>query len=267
MSAIARGAGAAPGTNTPAGETRPLLELKDVHAHRRVPHPARRGPDGARRPGDHAAGPQRRRQDHHAAHHHGPVESLAGQCALRRRGRRRTRRARVTARHGAPRRRLRTREHGHLRRPVGEGEHPAGRARRRQRQPARHGAAGMDLRVLPRAAQVLAASGRQAFRRAEADAGGRARHHRTAPAAADRRTQQGPGAGHRAEHDRRLHRAQAGSHHHPAGRTELQFRAPGRRPRGRHGRRPRGARRRHGAAGRGRGAADAPARPFLGSHQ
>ena len=33
MSAIARGAGAAPGTNTPAGETRPLLELKDVHTH------------------------------------------------------------------------------------------------------------------------------------------------------------------------------------------------------------------------------------------
>ena len=32
MSAIAR-AGAAPGTNTPAGETRPLLELKDVHTH------------------------------------------------------------------------------------------------------------------------------------------------------------------------------------------------------------------------------------------
>ena len=33
MSAIARGAGAAPGTHTPAGETRPLLELKDVHTH------------------------------------------------------------------------------------------------------------------------------------------------------------------------------------------------------------------------------------------
>jgi ABC-type glutathione transport system ATPase component len=44
-----------------------------AHAHRRVPHPARRGPRGARRAGDHAAGPQRRRQDHHAAHDHGPV--------------------------------------------------------------------------------------------------------------------------------------------------------------------------------------------------
>ena len=48
-----------------------------AHAHRRVPHPARRRSRRARGRGHHAARPQRRRQDHDAAHHHGPVAGLA----------------------------------------------------------------------------------------------------------------------------------------------------------------------------------------------
>jgi branched-chain amino acid transport system ATP-binding protein len=63
----------------------PLLTLEGrAHPHRGVPHPARRGPGRAARPAHHAAGAQRRGQDHHAAHHHGPVAGLAGQHALQR---------------------------------------------------------------------------------------------------------------------------------------------------------------------------------------
>jgi ABC-type antimicrobial peptide transport system ATPase subunit len=99
-----------------------------AHAHRRVPHPARRGPAGARRPGDDAAGPQRRRQDDHAAHDHGPVGRSQGTVQFK--GRRSVARASCHARDRAAGHRLRAREHGHLHRPVGEGEHGAGRARR-----------------------------------------------------------------------------------------------------------------------------------------
>ena len=50
--------------------------------------------------------------------------------------------------------------------------------------------------LFPRAEAVLDAAGRQPLRRPEADAGDRPRHHRAAAAAADRRADQGAGAGH-----------------------------------------------------------------------
>ena len=59
----------------------PAHLARRAHAHRRVPHPARRRPVGAARPAHHAAGPQRRRQDHHAAHDHGPVACVAGHAS------------------------------------------------------------------------------------------------------------------------------------------------------------------------------------------
>ena len=76
-----------------------------------------------------AARPQRRRQDDDAAHHHGPV------ARLRRRDHASTASdidALGDARDRARRHRLRAREHGHLRRPDGEGEPGARRARRRR---------------------------------------------------------------------------------------------------------------------------------------
>ena len=101
-----------------------------AHAHRRVPHPAWRGPAGAGRPGDDAAGPQWRRQVDHAAHDHGPVGRLAGLGAFQGPPGGWPGRPAEHARDRPARHRLRAREHGHLHRPVGEGEHGAGRARR-----------------------------------------------------------------------------------------------------------------------------------------
>ena len=110
-----------------------LLARRRAHAHRRVPHPARRRLRGAGGRGDDAARPQRRRQDDDAAHDHGPV-------ARRRRARSRFDGA-TTIAGGAQRRRdiararhrLRAREHGHLRRPDGAREHAARGARARAR--------------------------------------------------------------------------------------------------------------------------------------
>jgi branched-chain amino acid transport system ATP-binding protein len=62
-----------------------LLTLEGrAHPHRGVPHPARRGPRRAARPAHHAAGAQRRGQDDHAAHHHGPVAGIQGAHPLQR---------------------------------------------------------------------------------------------------------------------------------------------------------------------------------------
>ena len=55
----------------------------------------------------------------------------------------------------------------------------------------------MDLRILPGAEAILAVARRHAVRRTEADAVDRPRHRRAAQAAADRRADQGPGAGDR----------------------------------------------------------------------
>ena len=73
-----------------------------AHAHRRVPHPARRGPRGARGRGHHAARPQRRRQDDDAAHDHGPVPGQPGRDPLPRPGHPRPRDARHRADWASP---------------------------------------------------------------------------------------------------------------------------------------------------------------------
>ena len=118
--------GAAPGTNTPAGETRPLLELKDVHTHIGAYH-ILHGVDLTV-----PAGQVTMLLGRNGAGKTTTLRTIMGlwkasQGNVRFDGEAAGgRRARVTARHGAPRRRLRAREHGHLRRPVGEGEHPAG---------------------------------------------------------------------------------------------------------------------------------------------
>ena len=129
---LAGGAAGLPGHRAGGGDmsVRVLAAARRAHAHRRVPHPAWRGPRGAGRPGDDAARPQRRRQDDHAAHDHGPVGHA--------------RRARCTSRAGrsaVPAGSSSTPDiaqlgiayvpesDGHLHRPVGQGEHGAGRAR------------------------------------------------------------------------------------------------------------------------------------------
>jgi ABC-type multidrug transport system ATPase subunit len=65
--------------DTPRGTAHPV---RRAHPHRRVPHPAWRGPGRATRTTDHAAGPQWCWQDHHAAHHHGPVACVARQAGV-----------------------------------------------------------------------------------------------------------------------------------------------------------------------------------------
>ena len=104
-----------------------------AHAHRRVPHPARRRLRGAGGRGDDAARPQRRRQDDDAAHDHGPVGGVARAGRLRRPADRRAGgdaggAAPAQLLHAGDRRaghRLRAREHGHLRRPQRRREHAA----------------------------------------------------------------------------------------------------------------------------------------------
>ena len=108
------------------------------------------------------------------------------------------------ARDRARRHRLRAGEHGHLRRPHGAREPGAGGAQRARS--TRTGSSGSS--AVSRAEEVLEPAGRQAVRRAEADARDRARDRRAAPAAADRRADQGPRARDRAQHDRGLPRAE-----------------------------------------------------------
>jgi branched-chain amino acid transport system ATP-binding protein len=55
-----------------------LLELKGVHTHIGAYHILHGVDLAVPGPAHHAAGPQRRGQDHHAAHHHGPVAGLQG---------------------------------------------------------------------------------------------------------------------------------------------------------------------------------------------
>jgi len=71
--------------------------------------------------------------------------------------------------------------------------------------------------------------GRFAFGRPEADAVHRPRHCRAAPALADRRADQGSGAGHHHEHDQRLPRIEGHRRHHPAGGAEFHGRQDARR--------------------------------------
>jgi branched-chain amino acid transport system ATP-binding protein len=90
--------------------------------------------------------------------------------------------------------------------------------------------ASMAVRPVPGAEEVLALSGRQAVGRPEADARDRARDGRAAPPAADRRAEQGPRAGDRAEPDRGAARAEAHRDDGPAGRAELRDGEGARRP-------------------------------------
>jgi hypothetical protein len=96
----------------------------------------------------------------------------------------------------------------------------AARARAPRRR-AGHAAAGLDLRPLPGAEEVLALPGRQAVGRAEADAGGGRAICRAARADPDRRAEQGPGAVDHPEPDRRLRELKRAEDDHPAGRAEL----------------------------------------------
>ena len=123
------------------------------------------------------------------------------------------------------RRRLCAGKHGGVLGSVGEGKPGAGGARRS----ARRCQAGVDFRVFPGAEAVLAVARRRAVRRTEADAFDRARHRRAAQAAADRRADQGAGAGDRGGADRMPRRDQAPRRHHSAGRTEFPCRARARR--------------------------------------
>ena len=95
-------------------------------------------------------GPQRRRQDHDAADHHGTVEAERRQGDVRRPRHRRD----GHARHRARRHRLRAGDHGRVRRPHRAGEHGP----RRPERAAGRGAARLDVRVLPGAEALLDAS-------------------------------------------------------------------------------------------------------------
>ena len=214
------------------------LRCRRPHAYRPVPHPARRRPGGAARRPDRAAGPQRRRQDHDPAHHHGPVA--------------RQRAARIRF-DGA-------RHHAAWPRPTSPT--PASptcpnrwrifsdlTVRENLLLAARNGAARRSARVdwifgfFPALkkfwhcpAGMLSGGQKQMLAIAP-------RHRRAAQAAAGRRADQGPGARHHPQPDRRLPRTEGARHHHPAGRAELQRRqVAGRHGRG-DGRRPRRARR------------------------
>ena len=121
--------------------------------------------------------------------------------------------------------RLRAREHGHLRRPQRRREHAARGALGAPPRPARQRAPRVAVRPVPGAEEVLAPSRRQALGRAEADARDRPRDGRAAPAAADRRAEQGPRAGDRPQPDRRAARPQAHRDDGAARRAELPGRA------------------------------------------
>ena len=129
------------------------------------------------------------------------------------------------ARHRARRHRLRAGDHGGVLRPDGEGE-PGARGARRRDGP---DAARLDFRLLPAAEEILALARRHALGRAETDALLCARLHRAAPAAADRRADQGPRARDHRRADRLPDGSEAARRHDPAGRAEFPRRAGDRR--------------------------------------
>ena len=208
-----------------------------VHTHiGGVPHPARRGLDLRAGAGDHAAGPQRRRQDDHAAHHHGPVAASAGRGGVRR--------APITARHA---------RHARPASPTCPrtwASSPTSRckenmllaarraeARRRDRQRAWNGSSASfpALKKFWNHPAGNTLGGQKQMLALPAPSSSRA-------PAPDRRAQQGPGAGHHQQHDRRLDQLKR------RGTTillvEQNFRSPKRwATRGGDGQRPRGARR------------------------
>ena len=223
-----------------------LLTLDGVHTHIGQYH-ILQGVDFAVPRGRHhrAARPQRRRQDHDAAHHHGPVEAVA--------------RAQVTfdgrdigglatpdiARAGIA---YVPETHGHVRRPDGAREHGARRARRA----ARRGAAGLDLRLLPGAED---ASGRIP---AGVLSGGQKQMLSIARAIVEPRRLiliDEPTKGLAPAIIENMIRAFAelkrDGDHDPAGRAELPLRRGARRHRRGDGRRPHRARGHDGGAGRG----------------
>ena len=119
-----------------------------AHPYRPLSHPAGRGPGRAGGPDDHAARPQRRRQDDHAPHHHGPVAGLEGTDRARRDAAREHGRERCRAAW----RRLCAGDDGGVLRSHGQGEPGA----RRARPPARRRASRLDLRLLSGAEEILA---------------------------------------------------------------------------------------------------------------
>ena len=167
-------------------ERQPADARRRAHAHRRVPHPARRRPRGADAASSRccwaATAPARP-----------PRCAPSWACGMRRRA---ASRFDGAGHHGScatpqiarPGHRLRAREHGHLLRPHACKENML-LAARGARSAERHGrrAPEVDLRAVPGGREVLEPPGRQALGRAEADAGGRARHRRAARAA-DRST-------------------------------------------------------------------------------
>ena len=80
----------------------PLLTLDGVHTHIGQYHILQGVDLAVPRGGCRAAGPQRRRQDHDPAHHHGPVEGQRGPHPLRRPRHRRLRHARHRAAPASP---------------------------------------------------------------------------------------------------------------------------------------------------------------------
>ena len=98
-----------------AASSRRLHECSTSHPrrraypYRRVPHLAWRRPGCAARPAHHAAGAQWCRQDHHAAHHHGPVARVNGRITLMGKTSPRCPRRDCRAEH-----RLCARDHGHI---------------------------------------------------------------------------------------------------------------------------------------------------------
>src|SRR5882762_2282886 len=206
-----------------ARHDRPSHPRRRAHPHWALSHPARTRFRRARRPDHHAAWPQRRRQEHNPANHHGPVAGILGADIAGRA----IHRAKPDPGYRPARRRLCPREHGGVFRSDREGKSDPCGARRTAR---RH-ASGVDFRLLPRAQAFLAVARRRAVRRTEADAFHCPRYRRTAQAVADRRAHQGPGAGDRGGADRMLRGGQTPRRHDPAGRTEFPRRARARRQR------------------------------------
>jgi hypothetical protein len=104
---------------------RPAGTQRRAHAHRRVPHPARRGPRRARGQVTMLLGRNGAGKTTTLRTIMGLWPAARAACASTARPSRGWAHADIAARH-----RLRAREHGHLRRPDGEGEHAAGRAQR-----------------------------------------------------------------------------------------------------------------------------------------
>jgi branched-chain amino acid transport system ATP-binding protein len=204
--------------------SQPLCSRRGAHPHRpyHILHGCRPGRAQGRH--HHAARPQRRRQDHHAAHHHGPLAGIGGRRELRRAGHHQVATPTSPAstsptcpRTWASSADLTVREN--ICWP---------RARRKGTPAQMDRPAGLDLRLFP-ALKKFWPAGRQAFRRAEADAGRRPRHRRAAPLLIVDEPSKGlaPAIIHNMiDAFAQLKRQRRD---HPAGGAELQFRqAPGR---------------------------------------